>query len=155
MNKEEINHDYQDKTALVAALVIGSASTAFAAKSRPTPIAIAASTTYQQTAVAPQPRGELIARGQLIEGRNVGVEVQHSVPATRSTDRAFNSSTSTPDEQLGAANIFPHVVSATAAGPPRGPAVFSVASRHREARRVAVNKVVIAETFRASGAKAK
>ena len=69
------------QTALVAALVIGSASTAFAAEVTANADRDRGFQSYQQTAVAPQPRGELIARAQLIEGRNVGVEVQYPVPS--------------------------------------------------------------------------
>jgi hypothetical protein len=78
------------KTALVAALVLSSASTAFAVDVTAGGDKDRGFATYQQTTSAPQPRGQLIERRNvLIEGRNVGVGFEPFVPAEqrRSYDR--------------------------------------------------------------------
>jgi hypothetical protein len=76
------------KTALVAALVLGSASVAFADDlpytaekaaylrnpNAPVP-------TYNEQAPAYQPAAPAAVRGQLFEGRNVGISVQEQVPS--------------------------------------------------------------------------
>ena len=56
----------------------------------PTLIGIVASRPISERRSAQQPRGQL-TRGQLIEGRNVGVGFEHSVPANRSTGIERNS----------------------------------------------------------------
>lgn len=73
------------KIALVAALVLGSASTAFAVDVTRNADRDRGFTTYQESA---QPRAAQ-PRGQLIEGRNVGVGFEQFVPAEqkRSYDR--------------------------------------------------------------------
>jgi hypothetical protein len=87
--KEEIIMISKTKTALVAALVIGSASVAFADDlpytaekaayfhnpNAPVPTYNEAAPAYEQPAYATQ------VRGQLIEGRNVGVSFEQAVPA--------------------------------------------------------------------------
>ena len=77
------------KTALVTALVLGSASTAFAVEVTQNADRDRGFTTYQQTAPAPQPRGQVIENRGLIEGRNVGVDANNGVPSEqkRSFDR--------------------------------------------------------------------
>jgi hypothetical protein len=76
------------KIALVAALVLSSASTAFAVDVARNADRDRGFTTYQESVPAQQLRGQA-TRGQLIEGRNVGVGFDQFVPAEqkRSYDR--------------------------------------------------------------------
>jgi hypothetical protein len=87
-NEEEIIMINKTKTALVAALVLSSASTAFAVDVTRNADRDRGFTSYQESAPAQQPRGQ-VTRGQLIEGRNVGVGFDQFVPAEqkRSYDR--------------------------------------------------------------------
>ena len=77
------------KTALVATLVLSSASAAFAVDVSRNADRDRGFTSYQEQTAPAQPRGQAITRGQLIEGRNVGVDVQNAIPSEqrRSYDR--------------------------------------------------------------------
>jgi hypothetical protein len=99
---KEINMINKTKTALVAALVLGSASVAFAddlpytaEKSAYLRNPNAPIPTYNEQAPAYQPAAPAaVFRGQLIEGRNVGVQEQVPAEQKRSYDRSaidFNS----------------------------------------------------------------
>jgi hypothetical protein len=79
-SKEETDMITKTKTALVAALVLSAASAASAVEVSANADRDRGFTTYQATVVAQLPRGQQIEYG-LIEGRNVGVELQNFVPS--------------------------------------------------------------------------